>query len=63
MGVRDIRVVNADGESLDLSTHAQDFEDFILSQVCSEHLSWLWVLLIIVQDRRSHYIVCGLELT
>ena len=34
MGVRDIRVVNADGESLNLSTHAQDFEDFILSQVC-----------------------------
>ena len=42
MGVRDIRVVNADGESLNLSTHAQDFEDFILSQVCSEHLPWYW---------------------
>ena len=34
MGVRDIHVVNADGQSLDLSTHAQDFEDFLLSQVC-----------------------------
>ena len=34
-----MHVINADGESLDLSTHAQDFEDFILSQVCSEHLS------------------------
>ena len=42
MGVRDIRVVNAAGESLNLSTHAQDFEDFILSQVCSEHLPWYW---------------------
>ena len=39
MGVRGMHVINADGESLDLSTHAQDFEDFILSQVCSEHLS------------------------
>lgn len=47
MGVREIHVVNADGESLDLSTHAQDFEDFILSQVCQEHLSWLLLLEII----------------
>jgi len=39
VGVRDIHVVNGDGESLDLSTHAQDFEDFILSQVCYHRLS------------------------
>ncbi|KAL9954998.1 hypothetical protein ACROYT_G042591 [Oculina patagonica] len=39
VGVRGIHVVNADGESLDLSTHAQDLEDFILSQVCNHRLS------------------------
>lgn len=39
MGVRGMHVINADGESLDLSTHAQDFEDFILSQVCNHRLS------------------------
>ena len=33
VGVQGIHVVNDDGVSLDLSTHAQDLEDFILSQV------------------------------
>lgn len=33
VGVRGIRVVSADGVNVDLPTHPQDLEDFILSQV------------------------------
>jgi len=33
LGVQGIHVVNDDGLTLDLSTHAQDIEDFVLSQV------------------------------
>ncbi|KAJ7365370.1 Mediator of RNA polymerase II transcription subunit 17 [Desmophyllum pertusum] len=39
VGVRGIHVVNADGDTVDISTHAQDLEDFILSQVCNHRLS------------------------
>lgn len=38
VGVRGIRVVSADGENVDLPTHPQDLEDFILSQVCNHRL-------------------------
>lgn len=39
LGTQGIRIVNDDGVTLDLSIHAQDLEDFILSQVCNHRLS------------------------
>ncbi|CAH3112044.1 unnamed protein product, partial [Porites lobata] len=39
VGTRGIRAVTNDGLCSDLSTHAKDLEDFILSQVCNHRLS------------------------
>ena len=48
-------MVNDDGLSLDLSIHAQDLEDFILSQVWKHDLSFLTILLVDSAKRRKEY--------